>query len=288
MSAKGTIFYKKSTLNIKGKPLHLERPLIQGILNITPDSFHDGGMYTTLDQIQLRVQKMVKAGADIIDIGGQSSRPGAKLVEPEEEFQRIEAAIKWISNEYPDVLVSVDTFYSEVAKKAVECGASLINDISGGELDPNMFETVGQLGVPYVLMHMRGTPNTMTDKTDYKDLVKEMCDYFEQKIEKLRSYGTQDIIIDPGFGFAKTLDQNYYLLKHLEVFELFETPILVGVSRKSMIYKLLNIRSEDALVGTAVLNTFAMQKGASIIRVHDVKEAVQTLQIVEKLRNVSV
>lgn len=262
----------------------LDTPKVMGILNVTPDSFFDGGRYKDEAQLLSRAEKMLKEGADIIDVGGYSSRPGAEDVSEGEEITRVVNAVDIILKEYPDTLISVDTFRSKVAREAVMHGAALINDISAGTLDTQMFATVADLGVPYILMHMRGNPKTMNKLTQYDNLLLEMVTFLQEKVSNLREAGVKDIIIDPGFGFAKTIQQNYTILKNLRYFEILELPILVGISRKSTIYKSLQIEPEDALNGTTVLNTIALMNGASFLRVHDVKEAVE----VRKLYNLTV
>ncbi len=272
------------TINCKGNLIDLSTPKIMGILNCTPDSFYDGGKYKNETEILLQVEKMMNEGATFIDIGAYSSRPGADFVTEEEELQRLLPIIDLVLQHFPETLLSVDTFRSKVAQKAIGNGAAIVNDISAGMLDENMLETVAKLQVPYIMMHMKGNPQTMQSLTDYTDIVKEMTFYFSERINKARSFGLNDIIIDPGFGFAKTLEQNYEVLQKLDYFNILELPILVGVSRKSMIYKLLENSPQEALNGTSVLNTIALQKGAKILRVHDVKEAVESVRLVEKLK----
>ena len=282
MKAKDTFFYKKSTLNCHGKILSLASPVVMGILNVTPDSFYDGGRYNNLDAILAQAEKMLAEGATILDVGGYSSRPGAEDIPVTEELTRVIPIIEAIRKLFPGTFISIDTFRAEVAKAAVLAGASIINDISGGSLDGAMFATAGELKVPYILMHMRGTPQTMTKLTSYDNLVLELVTYFEQKIAQLREAGVVDIIIDPGFGFAKTVEQNFELLRNLHDFRLFELPVLVGLSRKSMTYKTLGVEATEALAGTISLNTLALLQGANILRVHDVKEALQTIKLVTK------
>ena len=264
-------------LKCKDKLLDLSKPLVMGILNITPDSFYEGSRMKSKDAILATVQTMLEEGASIIDIGGVSTRPGAATVSLEEELNRVIPAIDRIVDEFPDVIISVDTFRAEVASKAVRAGASIVNDVSGGRLDSKMFETIAELDVPYVLMHSRGDSKNMQSLTDYKNVVQDVISELSRDLQKLRSLGVKDIIIDPGFGFAKTIDQNYELLNGLEHFKVLACPLLVGVSRKSMIYKRLKINSEEALNGTTVLNTIGVTKGAKILRVHDVKEAMQVV-----------
>ena len=262
----------------------LSEPQVMGILNVTPDSFYAGSRMETEEAVRRRVQQIVDEGGSMIDIGAYSSRPGAEDVSAEEEMARLRRGMKALREVAPEVPVSVDTFRADVAKMCIEeLGVDIINDISGGELDKDMFPTVAKLGVPYILMHMKGTPQTMQQDPHYDDLMKEVMLYFAEKIQRLRDLGQKDIVLDPGYGFAKTLEQNYELLRHQEMLGVFELPLLVGVSRKSMIYRLLGTSPEEALNGTTVLNTIALQKGASILRVHDVKEAVEVVKINKKL-----
>ena len=256
-----------------------------GILNVTPDSFFAGSRTPTQKTVLERAEKLLSEGAAILDIGGYSSRPGALDIPAEEETNRIVPAIKSIISEFPDAVISVDTFRADVAQAAIEAGAAIINDISGGTIDGRMFATTAALQVPYILMHMRGTPQTMQTLTQYQDLLPEMLRYFAEKVDALRRLGVNDIIIDPGFGFAKTVEQNYEVLNQLEVFRILELPVLAGMSRKSMTYKTLNIGPEEALNGTTALNMLALTKGAKILRVHDVKEAVQTVKLYLKSTN---
>lgn len=278
---KGLVSY---TLNVRGHLLDLSEPQVMGILNVTPDSFYAESRMKTEEAIRRRVRQIVEEGGSMIDVGAYSSRPGADDVSADEEMARLKRGMKIVREEAPEIPVSVDTFRADVAKMCIEeLGADIINDISGGELDKEMFHTVAKLGVPYILMHMKGTPQTMQEAPHYDDLMKEVMLYFSEKIQQLRDLGQKDIILDPGYGFAKTLDHNYELLVHQEMLSIFELPLLVGVSRKSMIYKLLGCTPNEALNGTTALNTIALQKGASILRVHDVKEAVEVVRIVTKL-----
>ena len=255
-----------------------------GILNITPDSFYSGSRKNTEKEIHLRVERILAEGASIIDVGGYSSRPNAAEVSREEEMKRLSMALKIIQTYYPDATVSVDTFRAEVAKICVEeYGVAIVNDISGGMIDDAMFNTVARLNVPYVLSHIKGNPATMVNECRYDDLISEIILYFSEKIGQLRQLGVNDIIIDPGFGFAKDLNQNYLLMKNLEALKIFGLPILIGVSRKRMVYQLLQNTPEESLNGTTVLNAYALLQGASILRVHDVKEAMETIKIIEKL-----
>jgi len=273
------------TINCNGQLIDLSRPKVMGILNITPNSFYDGGKYKEEEAIVNQVGKMLDEGATFIDIGAYSSKPSAEFVSEEEEINRLVPIIKLLINKFPTILLSVDTFRSEVAKKAVENGVVIVNDISAGMLDDKMIETVSKLQVPYIMMHMRGNPQTMQSLTDYDDIAKEMIFYFSERINEARSFGLNDIIIDPGFGFAKTIDQNYEVMQKLELFSMLDLPLLVGISRKSMIYKALEISANEALNGTTVLNTIALQKGAKILRVHDVKEAMECIDLFNKISN---
>lgn len=278
-----TMLYK--TLNIKGTLTSLATPLVMGILNITPDSFYAESRMQNENAVHNRIQTILAEGGRVIDIGGYSSRPDAAEVTPGEEMERLRFALDILKKHYPDAVVSVDTFRADIARRCVEeYGVAMINDISGGELDAAMFDTVADLRVPYIMMHMRGTPQTMRQYTDYKDILEEMTLYFAAKVRTLRLKGVSDIILDPGFGFSKTLDQNYYLMNRLCEFSQFGLPLLAGVSRKSMIYKLLGGTPADSLNGTSVLNTVALLNGADILRVHDVKEAVEAVRMVCKLK----
>lgn len=267
-------------INIKGQLLDLATPQVMGILNVTPDSFFSGSRKQTEEEIRVRVQQIIDEGGQMIDIGAYSSRPGADDVTPQEEMERLRRGMSILREVAPDIPVSVDTFRADVAKMSIEeLGADIINDISGGELDPQMFSTVAKLGVPYILMHMKGTPQTMQQAPHYDDVCAEVMLYFAEKVQRLRDLGQKDIILDPGYGFAKTLEHNYQLLNHQEELLTFQLPLLVGISRKSMIYRLLGTTPEDALNGTTALNTIALMKGASILRVHDVKECVEVVKI---------
>lgn len=263
--------------------MDLSFPKVMGIINATPDSFYDGGQNIDIEKAVLTVGEMLENGANIIDIGGYSTKPNAKEVSVEEEERRVIPLITALIRKFPNIIISVDTFRSKVAEKAVGAGASMINDVSGGNLDANMFETVAKLKVPYILMHMRGTPATMQKLRDYNHLIKDIVLELSQKLEILRSLQVNDVIIDPGFGFAKSLGQNYEILNNLSYFKQLDCPILVGVSRKSMIYKLLGIQAVDALNGTTALNMAALLNGGKILRVHDVKEAVETVKIYNQL-----
>ncbi len=272
------------TINVGGNLMDLGEPQVMGILNITPDSFYSASRKNTEGEIEERVERILAEGGSIIDIGAYSSRPGADNISSEEEMKRLRGALRILRSVAPDAVVSVDTFRADVAKMCVEeYGVQIINDISGGELDSKMFETVAALGVPYILMHMKGNPQTMQVEPHYDDLLSEMLQYFGHKVQQLHELGVKDIILDPGFGFAKTLEHNYELMNRMQDLQVLGLPMLVGVSRKSMIYKLLGGAPEGALNGTSVLNTLALLKGASILRVHDVKEAVEVVQIVKKM-----
>lgn len=271
------------SINCKGKLLSFSQPLVMGILNITPNSFFDGGQHNSMQNAVTQTKKMLDDGADIIDIGGYSSQLNADFVTEEMEIDRLIPVIEVMVKTFPDIIISVDTFRAAVAEKAIEHGAAIINDISGGTLDENMFDVVGKYQVPYILMHMRGTPQNRQQFVDYDDLVSDIIYYFSERLEKAYQAGIKDVIIDPGFGlFSKTLAQNYELLSKLNMFQHLDVPILAGVSRKSMIYNLLSISPKEALNGTTVLNTLALTKGADILRVHDVKEAIECVKIVKK------
>lgn len=271
-------------INCKGTLINLSQPKIMGILNVTPDSFFDGGKYRDEAQLLAQAEKMLEEGADFIDIGAYSSKPNAEFVSEQEELDRIVPIVELVLKHFPDTLISVDTFRAGVAKACVESGAAIVNDIAAGMLDDTMLETVGKLKVPYIMMHMRGTPQTMVKLTQYDDIVKEMLAYFAERIAAARSFGINDIIIDPGFGFAKTLEQNYEVLGKMELFQMAGLPLLAGMSRKSMVYKLLGTSPQEALNGTTALNTIALMKGANILRVHDVMEAKETVAVFSKMK----
>ena len=271
-------------VNIKGNLINLKTPLVMGIVNVTPDSFYSESRKQSEKDIVKRVQQILDEGGTIIDIGGQSTTPTSTLHSAKEELERLAPALSIIQREFPDAILSVDTFYADVAKAAVEeYGVSIINDISGGQIDDKMFTTVAGLNVPYILMHMRGTPQTMQQFTKYDNFIEDIIYYFSKKISHLNKLGVNDIIVDPGFGFSKTLEQNYELMAHLKYFHIFDTPLLVGISRKSMLYKPLETTADKSLNATTVLNTYAIQSGASILRVHDVKEAVECVKLTNKL-----
>ncbi len=272
-------------INIKGGLRSLDIPLTMGILNITPDSFFDGGKYQLKYDIEKRCDQILEEGADIIDIGAYSSRPGALHVSKADELKRLNQALEVIRERHPSAVLSVDTFRADVTQHVVtRFEVDIINDISGGTMDKHMFETIGELGVPYVLMHMQGTPQNMQNNPFYNNLIGEMALFFAKQVNKLNSLGAKDIILDPGFGFGKTLEHNYELLRELKQFEIFNLPILVGVSRKSMIYKVIDVLPLDALNGTTALNTIALLNGANILRVHDVREAIECINLVRQLK----
>ena len=256
-----------------------------GILNVTEDSFFDGGKYENEKQIIDRCKKMLEEGASIIDLGAQSSRPGATLIEAEQELEKLLPIIKLLKTETPEIIISIDTFWAKTAKECIQGGAHIINDISAGEMDNKMFDTIAKLQVPYIIMHMQGTPTNMQSNPTYKNVVTDIVAYFKDKIKTLKAKGVEQIIIDPGFGFGKTLAHNYQLLNALEQLQKFEIPVLIGTSRKSMIYKLLDTNPQQALNGTSVIHTIALQKGASILRVHDVKEAMECIKITTFAKN---
>ncbi|MGZ5245726.1 MAG: dihydropteroate synthase [Flavitalea sp.] len=272
------------TLNCKGRLLQIKEPIVMGIINTTPDSFFPNSRSMVINEVVEKAGKMLEDGATILDLGGQSTRPGSELVEASEESDRLIPCIEAVHKAFPDAIISADTFYASVSAHAVIAGAGIINDVSGGSMDEQMLATVGKLGVPYVCMHMRGTPQTMQKLTDYNDLVKEVVDYFIQKIDNCKSAGIHDIILDPGFGFAKTIPQNFEILNKLEYLKILDKPLLIGLSRKGTIWKTLGITAEEALNGTTVLNTVALMKGASILRVHEVKEAMEAIKLIRELK----
>ena len=284
-AVKDKVFSSKNTLSIHGKVLDISSPKVMGIINVTPDSFYSGSRKQRIPDILKKASTMLTEGATFLDIGGYSTRPGASEVPIKEEIQRVLPAIEAIMNEFPEAIVSIDTFRSEVANKAIEAGATMVNDISGGNLDPEMKYLISERNVPYIIMHMKGTPSNMNMLAKYDNLLTELMDYFQIKVAELHDLGIKDIIIDPGFGFSKTVEQNYVLLRNLAYFKALELPTLIGISRKSMIFKTLGIVAEEALNGTTVLNTIALQHGAGILRVHDVKEAVQAVTLYNKTYN---
>ncbi|WP_300726879.1 dihydropteroate synthase [uncultured Bacteroides sp.] len=272
-------------INVNGNLMDLSYPQVMGILNVTPDSFYAGSRKQTEKEIIERARQILDEGGSIIDLGAYSSRPNAENISAEEEIRRLRNALKLIRKEYPSAVLSIDTFRADVARMCVEeYGADIINDIASGDMDENMFPTVAKLGVPYIIMHMQGTPQNMQSNPHYENVTKEVLYYFSEKVQKLKELGVKDIIVDPGFGFGKTLEHNYELLNHMEEFAIFGLPILVGVSRKSMIYRLLGGGPEDALNGTSVINTICLLKGADIVRVHDVKAAVEAVKIVAAMK----
>lgn len=274
------------TLNCKGRLLSLEKPLVMGIINTTPDSFFTGNRKPEVNEAIETAGKMLEEGASILDLGGQSTHPSSTLLSAEQELERLVPVLEGLVKSFPEIVISIDTFYAKVAQATVEIGASIINDVSGGNLDSEMIPTVGAMGnVPYVCMHMRGTPQTMKTLTQYENLTQEILDFFIQKIEECRVAGIKDVIVDPGFSFAKNLEQNYELMRHLSDFEILDKAILVGISRKGMIYQPLGTNGEQALNGTTVVNTIALLNGANILRVHDVKEAREAVQLVEMYKD---
>ncbi|GHA27644.1 dihydropteroate synthase [Salinimicrobium marinum] len=273
------------TINCKGTLIDFSTPKVMGIVNLTPDSFYDGGRNSSEKDYLQHAEKMLKEGADFIDVGAYSSRPGAVDISEEEELMRLIPVVQLLLKEFPEVFLSIDTFRSEVARQAVENGAALINDISGGSLDSEMLKTVAELQVPYILMHMRGNPKNMKDLNQYDDLIKDLLFYFSEKISEARDLGINDLIIDPGFGFSKNIAQNFELLSKLELFKSLNLPLLSGISRKSLIYKTFHTTPDEALNGTTVLNTISLLKGAHILRVHDVKEAVECVKLTSLVRN---
>lgn len=273
------------TLNCNGKLLVIDKPIVMGIINATPDSFYEGSRFSGTDKILRQAEKMIGEGVDIIDVGGQSTRPGSQPVSIEEELKRVTESIGAIHRNFPEIIISIDTYHSDVAKKCINAGAGLINDISSGSLDEEMIPTVATLKVPYVIMHMKGTPETMQQYTTYDHVVREVLDFFIQKKDQCRKAGIHDVIVDPGFGFAKTIHQNFKLLKSLSLFNILDLPVMIGISRKSSVYKPLGISADQALNGTTVLHTIALMNGANILRVHDVKEAREAIQLCEMIRN---
>ncbi len=286
MSNKDTFLKKKITLNCKGKILDLSIPKVMGILNVTPNSFFDGGKYTKKDEIKNQIEKMINEDVDIIDVGAISSKPNAKISDESEELKKLIPALEILNKYHSETLVSVDTYHSGIAKKAVnEFGVCMINDISAGNLDNKMFATIAKLNIPYIIMHMQGTPETMQNNPRYDDIINALITFFTDKIAQLKQFGINDVIIDPGFGFGKTVSHNYEMLRKLQTLKLFELPLLTGMSRKSMINRVLDCNPENSLNGTTVVNTMALMNGANILRVHDVKEAVETVKIFVNLNS---
>jgi len=289
ITSSGSKFLKrKRSITLNGKVLDFDTPVVMGILNITPNSFFDGGRYTKEKTILQHVEQMVEEGVNIIDVGAVSTHPGAVTVSTKDEISRLLPALKAIKKRFPDIPLSIDTFRSWVAMEAMDVvGDCIVNDISGGNFDENMFNTVAKLGVPYILMHINGTPQNMQDDPHYDDVVREISSYFSEKVRLLTKAGVKDVILDPGFGFGKSIEDNYELMNRLDSFKVFQLPVLAGISRKSMIFKLLGITPEDSLPGTETLNTMALLGGADILRVHDVKEAVHAVKIFEELKKVA-
>lgn len=280
---------RKSSINLNGRLIDFSKPVVMGILNVTPDSFFDGGKYKTEKKVVKRAEEILEQGGTIIDIGAVSTQPGSDGVSTKDEIDRIIPAVKAVRKAFPEAVISIDTYRSWVAMKVIEdCGPCIVNDVSGGNFDVHMFETIGKLGVPYVLMHMQGTPIKMQDNPEYEDIIRDISMFFTDRVKKLNKAGVKDVIIDPGFGFGKTLEHNYELLNRLDSFKVFQLPVMVGVSRKSMIHKLLGQKPEDALNGTSVVNTLALMGGADLLRVHDVREAVEAVRIMEMVRSTSV
>ena len=273
------------TINCSGKLIDLNTPKVMGILNVTPDSFYDGGKFKNDKGFLSQTEKLINEGATFIDIGAYSSRPGADFVSEKEEINRLIPIVRLIHEAFPETTISIDSFRSNVIKESVQAGAAMVNDISAGILDPMMFESVGKLGVPYIMMHMRGTPQTMQQMSNYSNITKEVYSYFSERIHLARKHQIKDLIIDLGFGFSKTLDQNFKLLNSLDFYTNLNLPILAGVSRKSMIYKTLNTTADNALNGTSALHMIALEKGSKILRVHDVKEAIECIKLYKALKN---
>lgn len=287
-SSASKFFKRKSSINLNGKLLDLTNPVVMGILNVSPDSFFDGGKYTSTDAVIARVDQMLEDGADIIDVGAVSTRPGSDNVSTKVELSRLLPAVTEIRKRYPDVPLSIDTYRSWVALRVIdEVGECIVNDISGGSFDEHMFDTIAKLGVPYILMHIHGTQANMHLTPEYDDVIKDISKYFSDKVRKLTKAGVKDVILDPGFGFGKSIDDNYDLLNRLDAFKVFQLPVLVGVSRKSMLHKLLEIDPENSLPATITANTMALMGGADILRVHDVKEAVHAVKIFKKIKDVA-
>lgn len=277
---------RKSTINLNGRILDLSKPVVMGIINVTPDSFFDGGKYKTEKKVLKRAEEILEQGGGVIDIGAVSTQPGSEGISTKDEIDRLFPAVKAVMKAFPEAFISIDTYRSWVALKIIEdCGPCIVNDVSGGNFDVHMFDTVGKLGVPYILMHMQGTPLKMQEDPQYEDIIRDISLFFTDRVKKLTRSGVKDVIIDPGFGFGKNLEQNYQLLNRLDSFKVFQLPLMVGVSRKSMIYKLLNTSPDEALNGTSVVNTMALLGGADILRVHDVREAVEAVKILNMIRS---
>ena len=282
---KDTLFYIKKTLNFRGKLFTFDAPVIMGVMNITPDSFYEGSRIRTIDSVLIRAEEMISEGALMLDVGGYSTRPGADDISEEDELKRVIPVLTAIVRRFPGTIISVDTFRSRVAAEAVNHGALMINDVSGGGLDDRMYDTVASLGVPYVLMHMRGNPKTMKDQNRYENLIRETGEYFSERLSRLSAMNVSDIVLDPGIGFAKNIGQNFEILRNLKYFQIFGFPLMIGVSRKSLIYRTLKIDPGEALNGTTVLNTLALLNGASILRVHDVKAARETITLMKNYQS---
>lgn len=281
-------FKRKSSISLNGKLIDLTNPVVMGILNVSKDSFYDGGKYTTESAILQRAKEMIDEGVEIIDVGAVSTKPGAEFISTKEELTRLLPAVTAIRKKFPDIPLSIDTFRSWVALRVIdETGECIVNDISGGNFDDHMFDTIAKLGVPYILMHILGVPKTMQENPVYEDVVQDISRYFSEKVKKLTKAGVKDVILDPGFGFGKNLEDNYDLLNRLDSFKVFQLPLLVGVSRKSMIYKLLESDPEHSLIGTVAVNVMALLGGADILRVHDVREAVEAVKLFKKLKEVA-
>ncbi|MGQ8338555.1 dihydropteroate synthase [Sunxiuqinia sp. A32] len=288
-SSASKFFKRKHSISLNGNLIDLKDPVVMGIINVSPDSFYDGGKYASEDDIVKRAGEMIDEGVTIIDVGAVSTKPGASHISTKEELSRLLPAVKSIRKHFPDVPISIDTYRSWVALRIMdETGECIVNDISGGNFDEHMFDTVAKLGIPYILMHIQGTPQTMQDNPTYEDIIKDISNYFSEKVRKLTKAGVKDVIIDPGFGFGKTLEQNYDLLNRLDSFKVFQLPLLVGMSRKSMIHKLLEIDPEKSLPGTITGNTMALLGGADILRVHDVREAVESVRMFKMLKEVAI
>jgi dihydropteroate synthase len=279
---------RKNTVALNGRILDLSHPIVMGILNVTPDSFFDGGKYKTEKKVLKRAEDILEQGGSVIDIGALSTQPGSEAISTKEEIDRLLPAVKAVRKTFPEAFISIDTYRSWVALKVIEdCGPCMVNDVSGGDFDTHMFDTIGKLGVPYILMHMQGTPLKMQENPEYEDIIRDISFFFTDRVKRLTKAGVKDVIIDPGFGFGKTLEHNYELLNRLDSFKVFQLPLLIGVSRKSMIYKLLKSNPEEALNGTSVVNTLALMGGADILRVHDVKEATEVIRIFNMVRSTS-
>ena len=283
---KEPFYARKKTITLDGRLIEIDHPMVMGILNVTSDSFYDGGKYVSNKAILKRAEKILEEGGEIIDIGAYSTRPGARDIPVLEEVDKLKSAVRMVRKEFPDAIISIDTFRASVARDIVnETGPCIINDISGGTMDDKMFETVAELGVPYIMMHIQGTPKTMQQNPHYNDVVQEILMFFAERVQQLKLLGVKDVILDPGFGFGKSVDHNFELMNRLDSFGLFQFPLLVGVSRKSMIWKLLGTTAAESLTGTTTLNTVALMGGADILRVHDVREAVETIKIYSKLKS---